>query len=185
MVGFTIENATKDKDKPIYPFETAVARIEAMAAATDAFGFAFHLTWRCENFLRAYTDLDDTIRELKGYEDAGAKVLIASGLPDREAVKTVCSALSKPFNFMVGIPGWAFDVASLRASGASVLRGRRCGDGNPRPRHIRICRNGFALVGRGRIHGIARMTTLLLFFLQAGHQLNEIAGSKPAVQLVV
>ena len=42
---------------------------------------------------------------------------MASGLPDREAVKTVCSALSKPFNFMVGIPGWAFDVASLRASG--------------------------------------------------------------------
>ena len=113
MVGFTIENATKDKDKPIYPFETAVARIEAMAAAADAFGFAFHLTWRCENFLRAYTDLDDTIRELKGYEDAGAKVLLASGLFDLEAVKTVCSKLSKPFNFMVGIPCWAFDVASL------------------------------------------------------------------------
>ena len=33
----------KDKDNLIYPFETAVARIEAMAAAADAFGFAFHL----------------------------------------------------------------------------------------------------------------------------------------------
>lgn len=38
----------KDKDNPIYPFEAAVARIEATAAAADAFGFAFHLTGRCE-----------------------------------------------------------------------------------------------------------------------------------------
>ncbi|MED5358793.1 MAG: isocitrate lyase/phosphoenolpyruvate mutase family protein, partial [Pseudomonadota bacterium] len=76
-----------------------------------------YLKRRCENFSRGNTDLDDTIRELKGCEDAGAEVLMASGLPDREAVKTVCSALSKPFNFMVGIPGWAFDVASLRATG--------------------------------------------------------------------
>ncbi len=48
LVGCTIENAMKDKDNLIYPFEAAVARIEATAAAADAFGFAFHLTGRCE-----------------------------------------------------------------------------------------------------------------------------------------
>ncbi|MDP7391382.1 MAG: isocitrate lyase/phosphoenolpyruvate mutase family protein [Alphaproteobacteria bacterium] len=48
LVGCTIENAMKDKDNPIYPFEAPVARIEATAAAADAFGFAFHLTGRCE-----------------------------------------------------------------------------------------------------------------------------------------
>ena len=46
LVGCTIENAMKDKDNPIYLFEAAVARIEATAAAADAFGFAFHLTGR-------------------------------------------------------------------------------------------------------------------------------------------
>ena len=117
LVGCTIEDATKDKDNPIYPFDAAVARIEAAVADADALGFAFHLTGRCENFLRGNTDLDDTIRRLKAYEDAGAKFLMAPGLPDLEAVKTVCSALSKPFNFMVGIPGRSFDVASLQASG--------------------------------------------------------------------
>ena len=118
---------------------------------------------------------------------------MASGLPDLEAVKTVCSALSKPFNFMVGIPGWAFDVALLQASGVSVwqrrsieapckrLSMRRWKPATKGPRHIRICLNGFALAGPGRIHEIARVTTRLLFFLQAGHQLDEIAGSKPAV----
>lgn len=124
LVGCTIEDAIKDKDNPIYPFEAAVARIEATVAAADALGFAFHLTGRCENFLRGNTDLDDTIRRLKAYEDAGAKVLMAPGLTDLEAVKTVFSALSKLFNSMVGIPGRSFDVASLQASGVLVWRRR-------------------------------------------------------------
>jgi len=117
LVGCTIEDATKDKDNPIYEFEAAVARIEAAVAAADSLGFAFHLTGRCENFLRGNTDLDDTIRRLKAYEDAGARVLMAPGLPDIESVTAVCNALSKPFNFMVGIPGRSFDVASLQAAG--------------------------------------------------------------------
>lgn len=73
------------------------------------------------NFLRGNADLDDTIRRLKAYEDAGTKVLIAPGLPDLEAVKTICSALSTPFNFMVAIPGRSCDVASLQASGVRLI----------------------------------------------------------------
>ena len=45
---------------------------------------------------------------------------MAPGLPDIAAVKTVCDALSKPFNFMVGIPGKSFTVAEL--AGAGVKR---------------------------------------------------------------
>ena len=52
LVGCTIEDAMKGKDNPIYPFEAAVARVEATVAAADALGFAFYLTRRCENFLR-------------------------------------------------------------------------------------------------------------------------------------
>ena len=58
---------------------------------------------------------------MKAYEDAGAKVLIAPGLPDLEAVKTVCSALSTPFNFIVGIPGRSCDIALLQASGVRLI----------------------------------------------------------------
>ena len=46
---------------------------------------------------------------------------MASGLPDLEAVKTVCSALSEQFNFMVSIPGRSCDVASLQASGVRLI----------------------------------------------------------------
>ncbi|MES1265791.1 MAG: isocitrate lyase/phosphoenolpyruvate mutase family protein, partial [Variovorax sp.] len=69
-------------------------------------------------FLRGNPDLDDTIRRLQAFEKAGADVLFAPGLPDLAAVRTVCSALSKPVNFMAGIPGRSFTVAEVEAAGA-------------------------------------------------------------------
>lgn len=117
LVGCTIEDATKDKNQPIYPFEAAVERIAAGVDAMNALDFDFKLTGRCENFLRGNPDLDDTIRRLQAYEAAGAKVLMAPGLPDLDSVRAVCDAVSKPFNFMVGIPGKSFNFADLEDAG--------------------------------------------------------------------
>jgi 2-methylisocitrate lyase-like PEP mutase family enzyme len=75
------------------------------------------LTARSENFLRGRLDLDDTIRRLQAFEKAGADMLFAPGLPDLAAVRAVCAALSRPFNFMVGIKGKSFTVAELEAAG--------------------------------------------------------------------
>ena len=44
-------------------------------------------------------------------------MLFAPGLPDLASVAKVCSALSKPFNFMVGIKGKSFSVRELAAAG--------------------------------------------------------------------
>jgi 2-methylisocitrate lyase-like PEP mutase family enzyme len=54
---------------------------------------------------------------MQAFEKAGADVLFAPGLPDLAAVRAVCAALSKPFNFMVGIKGKSFSVAELAAAG--------------------------------------------------------------------
>ena len=72
---------------------------------------------RAEGFLRGNTDLDDAIKRLQAYEKVGAEVLMAPGLPDLASVKAVCAAISKPFNFMAGIPGKSFSVAELEAAG--------------------------------------------------------------------
>jgi 2-methylisocitrate lyase-like PEP mutase family enzyme len=61
--------------------------------------------------------LDDTIKRLQAFEKAGADVLFAPGLPDLAAVEQVCASVSKPVNFMVGIPGKSFSVAELEAAG--------------------------------------------------------------------
>ena len=42
-------------------------------------------------------------------------------LPDLAAVRAVCSALTKPVNFMVGVPGKSFSVAELTAAGVKRI----------------------------------------------------------------
>jgi len=82
-----------------------------------ALPFPFTLTARAENFLRGNPNLDDTIKRLQAFEQAGADVLFAPGLPDLAAVRAVCAAVSKPVNFMVGVKGKSFTVAELAAAG--------------------------------------------------------------------
>src|SRR5881296_3566009 len=117
LVGGSIEDATGDKDQPLYDLEHATERVAAAARAARALPFAFTLTARAENFLRGKPDLQDTIRRLQAFEKAGADVLMAPGLPDLAAVRAVCAALSKPVNFMAGIKGKSFSVAELQAAG--------------------------------------------------------------------
>ena len=117
LVGCSIEDATGDKERPLYDFAAAVERIKAAVQTARAQPFAFTLTARAENFLRGNPDLDDTIRRLQAYEAAGADVLFAPGLPDLDAVRRVCRSLAKPVNFMVGIRGKSFSVAELEAAG--------------------------------------------------------------------
>ena len=117
LVGGSIEDATGHRDQPLYDIGPATERVAAAAQAARALPIPFTLTARAENFLRGNPDLDDTIRRLQAYEKAGADVLFAPGLPDLAAVRAVCAALSKPFNFMVGIKGRSFTVAELENAG--------------------------------------------------------------------
>ena len=117
LVGGSIEDATGEKDRPLYDLAQAAERVAAAAQAARSLAFPFTLTARAENYLRGSPDLEDTIRRLQAYEKAGADVLFAPGLPDLAAVKKVCASLSKPFNFMVGIKGKSFTVAELEAAG--------------------------------------------------------------------
>jgi 2-methylisocitrate lyase-like PEP mutase family enzyme len=117
LCGGSIEDATGDKDRPLYDIEQATLRVAAAVQAARALSFPFTLTARTENFLRGNPSLDDTIKRLQAFEKAGADVLMAPGLPDLEAVRAVCTAVSKPVNFMAGIRGKSFTVAELEAAG--------------------------------------------------------------------
>jgi 2-methylisocitrate lyase-like PEP mutase family enzyme len=117
VVGGSIEDSSGDKRAPIYDFAHAVERIAAAVEAARALPFPFTLTARAENSLYGHADLADTIRRLQAYEAAGADVLFAPGLPDLEAVRSVCAAVKRPVNFMVGIPGHSFSIAELKDAG--------------------------------------------------------------------
>lgn len=115
LAGGSIEDATGRAEQPLFDFNLALERVAAAAEA--ARGLSFVLTARSEGFLRGKPDLDETIRRLQAFEKAGADVLMAPGLPDLAAVRAVCAALGKPFNFMAGIRGRSFPVRELEAAG--------------------------------------------------------------------
>ena len=117
LAGGSIEDASGDPRAPIYELEHAVERVTAAVEEAHREGLDFVLTARAENFLHGRPDLEDTVRRLQAFERAGADVLFAPGLPDLAAVRTVCSALKKPVNFMIGMRGTSFAVADLAAAG--------------------------------------------------------------------
>ena len=121
LVSGSIEDATGNKDKPLYDIKTATERVAAAVKAARAMSIPFVLTARAEGFLRGSPDLDDVIKRLQAFEAAGADVLFAPGLPDLAAVKKVCGSLNKPFNFMVGIKGKSFTKAELEAAGVKRI----------------------------------------------------------------
>lgn len=121
LVGCTIEDSTGHPDKPLYDFTLAVERIAAAAQAARALGFPFVLTARAHNLMYANPSLDETIKRLQAFEREGADVLFAPGIPDLDAVRAVCTALSRPVNFMAGIKGKSFSVAELADAGVKRI----------------------------------------------------------------
>ena len=121
LVGCTIEDATRRPEAPLYDFQLAVERIAAGAEAAHKLGFPFLLTARAHSLLFPNAKLDETIARLQAFERAGADVLFAPGLPDIAAVSEVCTAISKPFNFMVGIRGKSFSVSELADAGVKRI----------------------------------------------------------------
>lgn len=115
LVGGSIEDATGDARNPVYRFSQVVERIHAAAEA--ARDLPFLLTARAENFLCGRPDLDDTIKRLQAFSAAGADVLYASGLPDLEAIRTVCRAVDKPVNVVMGLGGPRYSVRELSDAG--------------------------------------------------------------------
>ncbi|WP_254437863.1 isocitrate lyase/PEP mutase family protein [Ruegeria arenilitoris] len=119
LVGGSIEDATGDESNPIYPLPMAVDRIRAAADAVQ--GKPFLLTARAESYLWGRKDLLDTIRRLQAFSDAGADVLYAPGLPDLEAIRTVCRALDKPVNVVMGLQAPTYTVAQLAEAGVKRI----------------------------------------------------------------
>ena len=81
LAGLGIEDTTADPARPIHDFDAAVARVRAAAQAARG---RILLTGRTDNFLNGRPDLDDTIRRLTAFAEAGADVLYAPGLPDMD-----------------------------------------------------------------------------------------------------
>lgn len=119
LVGGSIEDATGDVSYPIFDFNLAVDRVAA--ACEMATKWPFLLTARAENFLWNRPDLDDTILRLQAFSKVGAQVLYAPGLRNIDEITTVCAAVDKPVNVVMGLKGPTYTVAELQAAGVKRI----------------------------------------------------------------
>ena len=115
LAGLGIEDTTADPQRPIHDFDAAVARVRAAAAAARG---RIVLTGRTDNFLNGRPDLDDTVRRLTAFAQAGADVLYAPGLPSMDAIAAVVRAVApKPVNVLIGPENGAVPLATLSEAG--------------------------------------------------------------------
>lgn len=101
LCGGSIEDSTGDNQRPVHEKAAAIDRVRAAASAARSAPNGFVLTARAEAYLYGPADLNEVIARLQAFEDAGADVLFAPGLPDIDAVAAVCSSVSKPVNVLV------------------------------------------------------------------------------------
>jgi 2-methylisocitrate lyase-like PEP mutase family enzyme len=112
VAGLSVEDSTGNPDAPLYDFNLAVDRVRAAAEALAGTGVV--LTARSEGFLWGRPDMDETLRRLNAYAEAGADCLYAPGLRSEEQIGQVAAALApKPINILTpGLP-----VATLAGLG--------------------------------------------------------------------
>jgi len=107
VAGFSIEDTTGDPKAPFYTLNEAVARLRAARAAIDESGERVLLTARSECvWVPGGGGLDEALRRLAAYAEAGADVLFAPGVRTRDEIAAVVKVAGRlPVNVVVGAPG--------------------------------------------------------------------------------
>lgn len=101
VAGLSIEDSTGDSEAPLYDFELAVERVAAARAAIDAAGGEVLLTARSEGFFIGRPDLEETVRRLQAFAEAGADCLYAPGIRSEQEISSVVQAVApKPVNVL-------------------------------------------------------------------------------------
>jgi 2-methylisocitrate lyase-like PEP mutase family enzyme len=166
VAGLSIEDSTGDDDKPLYDLDEALTRLRAARAAIDRAGGDVLLTGRAECFLVRHPDaLNESIRRLVAYAQAGADCLYAPGLRTAEEIRAVVQAVApKPVNVLVGF------VSELTVGDIAALGARRISVGGAlaRAAWIGFIRAAQQIAEQGRFDGFAD--------LASSAELNKLFG---------
>jgi 2-methylisocitrate lyase-like PEP mutase family enzyme len=115
LAGIGIEDTSADPAEPIRDFDEAVERVRRAAAVAKG---RIVLTGRTDNFIQGRPDLDDTVRRLTAFAEAGADVLFAPYPPDMDAIRTIVKAVApKPVNVLLGPADGPVTLDDLREAG--------------------------------------------------------------------
>ena len=114
LVGGSIEDFTGEPGVQ-YTIEEAKDLVAAAVEAAHAQAFPFVLIARAENFFTGTPDLDDTIKRLQVYQEAGVDVFYAPGLRSMGDIKSVLASMDRPINVLLGPQNGLKPVSELAA----------------------------------------------------------------------
>lgn len=121
VVGGSIEDATGRADSPIYEIAFAAERVRAAAEMARSLSFPFTLTARAENYLHGRPDINETVKRLQAYQEAGADVLYAPGLTTKDDIAAVVRSVDRPVNVLMGLQGVELTLVELSALGVKRI----------------------------------------------------------------
>ena len=165
VAGLSIEDSTGDPADPLHALGAAVERLGAAREAIDATGADVLLVGRSEGFVAGRPDLEETLRRLRAYADAGADCLYAPGITTEEQIRAVVAAVAPlPVNLLVG-SAWRMTVSDIAALG---VRRISVGGGLARAAWAGLERAAGLLAGAGRFDGLSGAAD--------GRDLDELFG---------
>jgi len=103
VAGLSVEDSTGDKGHPLFDLPLAVERVRAARGAIDASRSGVLLTARAECHLVGHPrPLEESLRRLRAYSEAGADVLYAPGPRAPGDIRAIVEAVApKPVNVLM------------------------------------------------------------------------------------
>lgn len=120
LAGICIEDAAFPNDAA-YPFDDAVDRIRAAASAARALGQDFVLVARADGVMNGHYDIDEAIRRIQAFDEAGADCLYVPLPKTMDDMRRVIAATPKPVNVLVAGSYASHGLTTYAEMGAARL----------------------------------------------------------------
>ena len=117
LSGCSIEDTRMVDGNPAYDFDLAVERVRAGVAAARALPHPFVFCARADGVMNGSYGIEEAIRRIRAFEEAGADLLYVPVPPGVDELKQVLAAVSKPVNALAAGPLSKCSVGELAAMG--------------------------------------------------------------------
>ncbi|TCD15371.1 isocitrate lyase/PEP mutase family protein [Oricola cellulosilytica] len=117
LSGCSIEDTMMTGGNPAYPFDLSVERVRAAAAMARSLGRPFVFCARADGVMNGVYDVEEAIRRIRAFEEAGADLLYVPLPPDMESLEQIVASVSAPINALAAGPFSKYRLADFEKAG--------------------------------------------------------------------
>ena len=152
VAGLSIEDIRLPTSEA-YPFELALERVRAAAAAARALPRDLVLLARADGVMTGAYDVDEGIRRLRAFEATGADALYLPLPPGMDDVRRICASVSLPVNALAAGDFAKVPLADFAEAGVARVS---LGSALARATHRTLVDAAEAMFGRGDFGALSR-----------------------------